>query len=96
MTECQKRGHRVIKMICEECGQEVNRATFKAPNEWISVRISLPEREKKVLGINQFFEMMVCYLDKPWGSEPETWWVGTSSVFYPTHWMPLPAAPKEE
>jgi hypothetical protein len=32
MNECQKRGHRVIKMICEECGQEVNRATFKAPD----------------------------------------------------------------
>jgi hypothetical protein len=62
--------------------------------EWISITDSLPIRGDLVLGVNKFYEMKVCYRDKPWADLEEEWFVDLIGVFYPTHWMPLPQVPK--
>lgn len=90
MNECQKRGHRIIKMICDECGQEVNRATFKAPDEWVSIKDSWPPT-----GI----DVLVCFDDGLIGVQRKEYPIGPTDPYPyqgPTHWRPLPPPPKDQ
>jgi hypothetical protein len=62
MNECQKRGHRVIKMICDECGQEVNRATFTSPldkaiQELVTLHKIIHELHTKIADLENKSEM---------------------------------------
>lgn len=66
-------------------------------SEWISVKDRLPKMKSCVLAVNQFGEMSVSYREKRWKGEPERWYMSQAEVyeFIPTHWMPLPEAPKD-
>lgn len=116
MTECQKRGHRKLFITCEDCHQVVNHATFKEPNEWISVKDKLPEPKEKSVHciLENGVQHIVHYCDDidEWiagGWENCTYCGGRSKVRFirrkersdtfniefATHWMPMPAPPKE-
>lgn len=91
MSECKKRGHRVIKMVCEECGQEVNRATFKAPDGWVNVKDRFPEIGKKVV-ITDGESLQI-----GWITTQDSWdYDEPPSLKFITHWMPLPPPLKDE
>lgn len=62
--------------------------------EWINIKDRLPGLDEKVLCLNYLGEMQVCSLEKRWATEPAIWYFTTSHIFIPTHWMPLPEAPK--
>ena len=94
MNDCQKRGHRKLFITCEDCHQVINQATFKAPDEWISVKERMPKiREfprNEVLTWNgievtartySFYETGKCYFND----------LGSPTI---THWMPMPEPPK--
>jgi methionyl-tRNA synthetase len=94
-------------MICDECGQDVNRATFKAPVEWISVNEKKPPEDTKLLfKLDQEGKSCKNYHCHPifsgfWAQEGE--WKSVyvlngqdCAVLYEdiTHWMPLPCPPR--
>ena len=80
-------------MICEECGQEVNRAEFKAPDGWISAKERIPNvdgqylvRYKNSTEFGRFKDGFFLRMEFPEVRYPECPY---------THWMPLPSPPKE-
>ena len=105
MSDCIKRGHRAFKMICKDCGKQVNEYEFKADDkkwpEWISVKNRLPlEGEELIFRTNEISSKPI--FTGRWEQE------GKWKVVYATnaqdceiefeeitHWMPLPEAPKE-
>jgi len=58
-------------------------------NNWISVKDRLPEDASDVLIVWADGVSEACYFD-------ETWCRDGRRLLWVTHWMPLPAAPKEE
>lgn len=61
--------------------------------KWISVKERLPEVEANVLAYIGYGCIVVCWLTY------DGYWQGPARIFDKgevTHWMPLPAAPKEE
>lgn len=60
-----------------------------AKSQWISVTERLPENRDMVLATIDGVVYIAFYGNYMW-KEVETY-----SIFYPTHWMPLPEPPKE-
>lgn len=102
MNDCQKRGHLKLSTICGDCGQVVNRATFKDPHEWISVKNRLPEDSysKRVLAYGipacgncgETQQVQFCNYQAKNGFEFGEY----DCPFDATHWMPLPSPPGEK
>ena len=57
---------------------------------WIPVEERLPENIKNVLAAFDDVIVVAFYSNHEWME------VATCSVFFPTHWMPLPEPPEEE
>ena len=68
----------------------VDQMTEWRKNQWIPVEERLPEDRKMVLAAVDGVVCIAFYGNYMWEE------VGTYSIFYPTHWMPLPQPPKRE
>lgn len=112
MNDCQKRGHRVIKMICQECGHEIKAGFVTRIEEWISVKDRLPEKYTPILCFvtsnkrpdraSQYMKDGPIFVGKLGGYDCDDWCSVYGDGYIPfdddeiTHWMPLPIAPKDE
>ena len=68
-------------------------AGYKAAQQWISVKDRLPEHFEDVLT----FEDGECYRVNSISQLTKYWWDSDEGFERnPSHWMPLPAPPKEE
>ena len=83
-----------------ECDMPKAQPAPVAPGKWIPVSERMPEREVDVqVYCPDKKEQMVAYLER---NELEgyfrfaTWRTGEGIYCQPTHWMPLPAGPKED
>lgn len=63
--------------------------------QWIPVCERLPEDGQTVLTIDSEGEMNVCFYECEWEGIFQMCG-GLVKIFNITHWMPLPAPPKEE
>jgi hypothetical protein len=90
---------------CNQCACEGYRAGYQAAQQWISVKDRLPEEKQDVL-VWYHGSYDVAYLQKvkPVKLQPPQfnniemfeWCFYDFEDVDVTHWMPLPAAPKEE
>lgn len=71
---------------------EPKQATSNENKRWIPVTERLPEKLENVLAWCDDCFIEVCYrIGNGW---EKTW--SNEEIFFVTHWMPLPEAPKEE
>lgn len=87
MSECQRSGCRKLKTICEICGRTVSTATFRDPQEWISVKESWPPKGSTYL---------VYFPDGFMGLQPKGFDIGPCDPYPykgPSHWMLAPEPP---
>lgn len=61
---------------------------------WISVKDNPPEEDKMVLTLNPDQPIMIFVVASRF-EETEMFIDYDEYPFYPTHWMPIPEAPKE-
>lgn len=88
------------KVMPDSCEHILDMEKMVDVNGWISVKDKSPEINQRVLlATNEKRSIVTGYRLSPAGKN-EPWfhtdlglWCGTETV---THWMPLPAAPKEE
>jgi hypothetical protein len=77
-----------------QAGRSNSEAVQAAAPQWISVRDRLPEEDQEVLIYDWPFRFTCLF----WKSRESAfqWELSNGRNCNPTHWMPLPAAPKEE
>lgn len=71
-------------------------ATEKVGPQWISVKDRLPDRDQEVLGYEKpFISTCLFWRSRSFLMEHQ-WELSNGRNCNPTHWMELPAPPKEE
>ena len=81
---------------CNQCACEGYRAGYQAAQQWISVKDRLPDRDQEVLGYEKpFISTCLFWRSRSFLMEHQ-WELSNGRNCNPTHWMPLPDAPKEE